>query len=176
MLPIENFRFRRRHNLSLEPGLLWQAYAPTVLREIVYGWSRGFIDSWLVRSLLSDSPNVIAVAFLLGVTTWLACWISSPLNELRAYWVQPPSTKVPFKQFFNQERYLRSTAQSATIMAVSLMVGALLAPIAEWLFCLIVSHKAMVASLGFLVAVYARTVESINDPLSRAIAARMSGT
>merc|ERR1711879_431576 len=45
MLPVTNFRFRKSMNLPIEPALLYQAYPPTVLRDIAYGWARGFAGS-----------------------------------------------------------------------------------------------------------------------------------
>ncbi|CAK0858300.1 unnamed protein product [Prorocentrum cordatum] len=102
-VPVQNFRFRRKMERPIEPCLLWQAYPPTVLRDMAYGCSRCVIYSALARHLTTDSTSVVVTAFLFGVATWLACVFSSPLNEWRGYWVQPPNAKVPLGQFFKQE-------------------------------------------------------------------------
>jgi len=36
-------------NLPIEPALLYQAYPPTVIRDIVYGWSRGAVGNALIE-------------------------------------------------------------------------------------------------------------------------------
>merc|ERR1719379_301150 len=67
MLPVTNYRFRKSMNLEIKPSLLYQAYIPTVSRDIVYGW--------LVNNAMSpDTAFMKALAF--GITVWLACIIS----------------------------------------------------------------------------------------------------
>eukprot|EP00448_Togula_jolla_P023100 CAMPEP_0170591238 /NCGR_PEP_ID=MMETSP0224-20130122/12296_1 /TAXON_ID=285029 /ORGANISM="Togula jolla, Strain CCCM 725" /LENGTH=199 /DNA_ID=CAMNT_0010915087 /DNA_START=60 /DNA_END=655 /DNA_ORIENTATION=- len=41
MLPVTNYRFRKSMGWEIKPALLYQAYVPTVSRDIVYGWARG---------------------------------------------------------------------------------------------------------------------------------------
>merc|ERR1719210_1028822 len=38
MLPVTNYRFRKSMNWEISLGDLYQAYLPTVGRDIVYGW------------------------------------------------------------------------------------------------------------------------------------------
>jgi hypothetical protein len=53
----------------------------------------------------------------------LACIISSPGNELRGYYLQPPEKRLGFKAFFQPKNYMRSTVAGALIMATSLSIG-----------------------------------------------------
>merc|ERR1712146_839543 len=47
MLPVTNYRFRKSMGWEIKPALLYQAYVPTVARDIVYGWSRGLCGGLL---------------------------------------------------------------------------------------------------------------------------------
>jgi len=141
MLPVTNYRFRKSMKLPVEPALLYQAYPPTVMRDIFYGWSRGLVGGLLVGLFPHTAHSFFGRAFLFGVTIWLACIISSPFNEIRGYWLQERSKALPFKQFFQPARYFRSTGVGSAIMGISLMVGMLLVPFAEGLFILIRSHR-----------------------------------
>jgi hypothetical protein len=148
MLPVTNYRFRKSMQLPIEPALLYQAYPPTVVRDILYGWARVFVGGLCSRTFLTDDSGLFAKAFWFGVTVVWACILSSPCNEWRGYWLQQPSKKLPFFDFFKPERYVRSTGVGATIMGISLMVGMLLVPVAESLFEYMKSNKmAMIATL-----------------------------
>eukprot|EP00442_Polarella_glacialis_P004079 CAMPEP_0115117214 /NCGR_PEP_ID=MMETSP0227-20121206/43745_1 /TAXON_ID=89957 /ORGANISM="Polarella glacialis, Strain CCMP 1383" /LENGTH=305 /DNA_ID=CAMNT_0002518215 /DNA_START=16 /DNA_END=933 /DNA_ORIENTATION=+ len=134
MLPVTNYRFRKSMNLPIEPALLYQAYPPTLLRDIVYGWARGIFGGLLYKLMPGLATSFVGKAFLFGLTVTIACILSSPFNEWRGFWLQQPGKKLPMSQFFKPERYVRSTGVGATIMGISLMVGALLVPAAETLF------------------------------------------
>jgi len=140
MLPVTNYRFRKSMNLEIRAALLYQAYIPTVARDIVYGWSRGILTGVVNGQMNPESALGKAAAF--GVTIWLACIISSPGNEWRGYTLQPPAKKLPFKEYFKPVNYARSTGIGATIMAISLFAGNLITPYVE----------AFVSALGNLFA------------------------
>ena len=57
-LPITNYRFRKSMDLPISPKDLYQAYAPTVMRDIIYG---------IVRNKVADPAR----ASLFEVTLWL---------------------------------------------------------------------------------------------------------
>lgn len=151
MLPVTNYRFRKSMNLPVDPALLYQAYPPTVFRDIVYGWSRGLFGGVLLKAMPGLAGGFVGKSFIFGLTVLIACVLSSPFNEWRGYWLQQPGKKLPFNQFFKPERYVRSTGVGATIMGISLMVGALLVPFAEMLFAYFVANK--LAGVVLLVAV-----------------------
>jgi len=132
MLPVTNYRFRKSMGWEIKPALLYQAYVPTVTRDIVYGWARGVVGAALSKSMSPDTFTMQAIVF--GITIWAACIISSPCNEWRGYTLQPPDRKLPFAEYFKPINYMRSTGIGATIMGIALCVGMLVTPYAEKLF------------------------------------------
>merc|ERR1712066_997264 len=131
------------------PALLYQAYEPTVARDIVYGWARGFVGGALNSALAPESA--FAKASVFGLVVLAACIISSPGNEWRGYTLQPKDRKLPFGEYFKPVNYMRSTGVGATIMGIALMVGMLVTPYAEMLFAYLKEH--VVIGVGALVAI-----------------------
>merc|ERR1719401_2789772 len=149
MLPVTNYRFRKSMGWEINPALLYQAYIPTVARDIVYGWSRGAVGGLLVQTL--EPETFFAKSLVFGLTVLAACIISSPGNEWRGYTLQPKDRKLPFGEYFKPVNYVRSTGVGATIMGVALMVGMLVTPYAEMLFGYLKEHVAL--GLGALVVI-----------------------
>merc|ERR1712060_171433 len=149
MLPVTNYRFRKSMGWEINPALLYQAYIPTVARDIVYGWARGFVGGALSSSLAPESALGKATVF--GITVLAACIISSPGNEWRGFTLQPKDRKLPFAEYFKPINYVRSTGVGATIMGIALMVGMLVTPYAEMLFGYLKEHVAV--GVGALVAI-----------------------
>merc|ERR1719229_1436178 len=144
MLPITNYRFRKSMGWEIKPELLYQAYIPTVARDIVYGWARNYVGGAL--------NSGIAPASFVG---WAACIISSPCNEWRGFTLQPPTKKLPFGEYFKPVNYARSTGIGASIMGIALMIGMLVTPYAEVLFAHAKSHWQLTAGVLFGAAVLA---------------------
>lgn len=135
MLPVTNYRFRKSMGLPIELGLLYQAYPPTVGRDIVYGWSRGFFGGVIARTFADSlGQSFGGKCLMFGLTIWVACIVSSPFNEFRGYWLQQPAKKLPFNEFFQPARYVRSTGVGATIMGIALSVGMFITPTVKALF------------------------------------------
>eukprot|EP00441_Pelagodinium_beii_P030994 CAMPEP_0197708778 /NCGR_PEP_ID=MMETSP1338-20131121/128123_1 /TAXON_ID=43686 ORGANISM="Pelagodinium beii, Strain RCC1491" /NCGR_SAMPLE_ID=MMETSP1338 /ASSEMBLY_ACC=CAM_ASM_000754 /LENGTH=327 /DNA_ID=CAMNT_0043292709 /DNA_START=64 /DNA_END=1048 /DNA_ORIENTATION=- len=132
MLPVTNYRFRKSMGWEIKASLLYQAYVPTVTRDIIYGWARGVVAPVLTGIIAPESFEGKALVF--GITIWAACIISSPCNEWRGYTLQPKDRKLSFGEYFKPINYMRSTGIGATIMGVALMVGMLVTPYAESLF------------------------------------------
>jgi hypothetical protein len=124
MLPVTNYRFRKSMGWEITPSALYQAYLPTVVRDIVYGWSRGFVGNAISGVAL---PKTV----LFGITVFFACILSSPGNEWRGYTLQPKDRKLPFAEYFKPVNYARSTGVGATIMGVALGVGMFVTPYVE---------------------------------------------
>merc|ERR1719437_21192 len=55
MLPVTNYRFRKSMGWEINPALLYQAYIPTVARDIVYGWARGFVGGALGSAMAPET-------------------------------------------------------------------------------------------------------------------------
>ena len=49
-LPITNYRFRKSMNMPVTASNLYQAYPPTVLRDIIYGIARNKVSAFLILS------------------------------------------------------------------------------------------------------------------------------
>jgi len=133
-LPITNYRFRKSMDLPIAMGDLYQAYGPTVFRDILYGIVRNKVQP----AMTARDPafaNTDAGRFLnTFVTIMAAAVLSAPGNELRGYCLQPPSRAKPFSEFFQPEKFVRSTTIGALIMAISLSVGSVMTPRAQRLW------------------------------------------
>jgi len=150
MLPVTNYRFRKSMGWEIKPALLYQAYVPTVTRDIVYGWARGVVGAALSKSMSPDTFTMQAIVF--GITIWAACIISSPCNEWRGYTLQPPDRKLPFGEYFKPINYMRSTGIGATIMGIALCVGMLVTPYAENLFA-ICKENMLYTGVGLVIII-----------------------
>jgi len=141
MLPVTNYRFRKSMGWEINPALLYQAYIPTVSRDIVYGWARGLVQGSLMSAM--SPTTAFGKAFTFGVTIWAACIISSPCNEWRGFTLQPKEKRLSFGEYFKPVNYARSTGIGATIMGISLMAGNLVTPYAEVAFAYMKSHMLL---------------------------------
>ncbi|CAE8613323.1 unnamed protein product [Polarella glacialis] len=127
-LPITNYRFRKSMGLEITAGNLYQAYLPTVLRDILYGIVRNKM-SLIMIGLNPNSVNTNLGRFVNTFTTIMAAAVlSAPGNELRGYCLQPPGRALSFGEFFQPSKFVRSTSVGALIMSVSLGVGTLATP------------------------------------------------
>mmetsp|Transcript_102987 Transcript_102987/g.220252 ORF Transcript_102987/g.220252 Transcript_102987/m.220252 type:complete len:313 (-) Transcript_102987:193-1131(-) len=134
MLPVTNYRFRKSMGWEVKLDLLYQAYIPTVARDIVYGWARNVTAGVVTSMFAPESHTAKAVCF--GITVWAACIISSPGNEWRGYTLQPKDRKLPFAEYFKPVNYARSTGIGASIMGIALCIGNIIVPYAEALFAI----------------------------------------
>lgn len=133
-LPITNYRFRKSMNMPIDGKVLYQAYLPTVLRDIIYGIVRNEVMS---RRMKADPEfaKTNAGRFLnMFITVIASCVISAPGNELRGYCLQPPDKRQSPMQFFQPSKFVRSTSVGAMIMGISLGIGTLATPKVEALW------------------------------------------
>jgi hypothetical protein len=125
-LPITNYRFRKSLNLPIELRLLYQAYLPTVLRDIIYGTVRTLVNDEIKRRhptiFNTTSGKFIATA----LAVLISCLVSAPANEIRAYTLQDPKKKKTVQEFFQPEKFIRSTSIGGMIMAIAMGVSFLL--------------------------------------------------
>lgn len=135
-LPITNYRFRKSMNLPIELGSLYQAYLPTVFRDILYGMVRNQIQPKLIARDPKWAQTDAGRFTNMFVTILAAAVLSAPGNELRGFCLQPPGRAKPFAEFFQPSKFIRSTSVGAMIMAFSLGVGTVMTPRAErlWAF------------------------------------------
>jgi len=125
-LPVTNYRFCKSMDLPVDKSALFKAYLPTVLRDVLYGIARNKLQTAMRLAfplLMMSGPGRAALLF---PVVFGACILSSPGNELRGYYLQPPEKRLGVKAFFKPVNYARSTIAGATIMAISLSTGSLL--------------------------------------------------
>jgi hypothetical protein len=129
-LPITNFRYRMSIQTpmadALKPSVLYQAYLPTVVRDMIYAISRNVLTFLMISNFtgLSQSSPVLMFPVVIG-----ACVLSAPLNEIRGFLLQSGSKKLSFKEFFKPVNFIRSTSLGALNMGISVATGYFLTPI-----------------------------------------------
>jgi len=133
-LPITNYRFRKSMNLPINPKDLYQAYLPTVLRDIIYGIVRNKVFSARLAANPEYSKTNAGRFMNMFVTVIASCVISAPGNELRGYMLQPANKRQSMAEFFQPEKFVRSTSIGAMIMGIALGFGALATPKVEAAF------------------------------------------
>jgi len=129
LLPVSNIRFRKSMDLPFDPRLLYQAYLPTVLRDMVFGCARHVVGGWwgvACADLGSGSELPVQTqALRYGLTVFVSCIAAAPLNEWRGYRLQPSDEVLPFWQFFKLGPCLRSTLVGGFILSCSMALGTL---------------------------------------------------
>lgn len=127
-LPITNFRYRKSMQLPVEWGNIYEAYLPTVLRDIAYGIARNYATAWALAmnpTWKATSPQLLFFVVLVG------CLGSAPFNELRGYLLQSKGQKISFGEFFKPANFIRSTSLGALKQAIALGVGYWLSPVVQ---------------------------------------------
>lgn len=129
-LPLTNYRYCKsvQEEVSIKSPKLWKAYLPTVVRDVIYANARNQVAALVARLFpeLSKSTSGRIVAMFMTVVA--ACIISSPGNEWRGYSLQPADKRKPAAEFFQLERYLRSTLIGAVVMGISLGIATVVGP------------------------------------------------
>lgn len=124
-LPITNYRFRKSMNLPVDPKALYQAYLPTVMRDIIYGTVRTLVTNHIRANNKDIDKTTFGKFYLSAVAVLVACVVSAPGNEVRGYYLQPEKDRKPVKEFFQPEKFIRSTSIGAMIMSVAMGIGAI---------------------------------------------------
>merc|ERR1712150_57716 len=152
-LPITNYRFRKSMGKSITAGDLYQAYLPTVLRDVLYGIVRNKVMAYMV-ALNPKRANTNLGRFInMFVTVIAACVLSVPGNEFRGYCLQDPTKRLSFFDFFQPSKFIRSTSVGGLIMATSLGIGTLATPQAQKLWTAIREFLKQ-NQLGYLLLIF----------------------
>eukprot|EP00929_Paragymnodinium_shiwhaense_P027693 TRINITY_DN161_c0_g1_i1.p1 TRINITY_DN161_c0_g1~~TRINITY_DN161_c0_g1_i1.p1 ORF type:complete len:338 (+),score=72.53 TRINITY_DN161_c0_g1_i1:82-1095(+) len=124
-LPVTNFRYRKSMELPVEWGNIYEAYLPTVIRDMVYGIARNYLTIYTMMfyPALSSSSPALLFPVVIG-----ACLISAPFNEWRGYLLQSKGKKLSFEEFFKPENFIRSTSLGAIKQGLALAIGYWCAP------------------------------------------------
>jgi hypothetical protein len=148
-LPLTNYRYCKsvQEDISLRSPKLWKAYVPTLVRDIVYANSRNQIAGLIAQVFPHLSKTTRGRIVAMFVTVVAACIISSPGNEWRGYTLQPVDKRKPVGEFFQFERYLRSTLIGALVMGLSLGIATVVGPPVQRLLPLLTDKRIMTAAL-----------------------------
>jgi len=134
-LPITNYRFRKSMNLPIDNfSVLYQAYLPTVGRDVVYGIARNKMAGWLMAAnpqIMTTGAGRFKAMFAMAL---FACVVSAPGNEIRGFVLQPKGKEKPFSEFFDPVKTARSTTIGGLIMSMSLATGAYCTPFVEMIY------------------------------------------
>jgi hypothetical protein len=131
-LPITNYRFKKSMNLPVGGiGDLYQAYLPTVGRDVLYGIARNKMMAWMTASNPALMATPAGRAKAMFATVLFSCVVSAPGNEYRGFVLQPKDKRKPFFEFFDPVKTIRSTTIGGLIMSISLGVGAYSTPFVE---------------------------------------------
>jgi len=123
-LPLTNYRYCKSMGMEIDGNSLFKAYLPTVLRDIVYGISRNFMQGTLNSSFPELGKSNFGKFIIMFCTVAFSCIVSAPGNEYRGFCLQPPEKKITFGEFFKPANFIRSTSVGALIMSTSLGTGA----------------------------------------------------
>ncbi|CAK9024258.1 Protein DETOXIFICATION 46 [Durusdinium trenchii] len=128
VLPLANYRYIKSLQLKVKFKKLYQAYFPTLLRDLIYGVTR----HWMMIKLATPYKlSVGGEALRYFVSIAVACLASAPGNELRAYRLQPKKSRRPMSEFFELQPFLRSAMLGALIPATAIASGHVLVSQAE---------------------------------------------
>merc|ERR1711933_486161 len=111
-LPVTNYRYRKSMQLEVNWSNIYEAYFPTVIRDIVYGICRNYCTIWT----LAAAPQ------------WSATSPQGPFNEWRGYLLQSKGQELTFNEFFKPSNFVRSTSLGAIKQGLALAVGYWCAP------------------------------------------------
>merc|ERR1712060_947538 len=124
-LPVTNYRYRKSMQLEVNWSNIYEAYFPTVIRDIAYGICRNYCTIWtlmLKPTWTATSPQVLFIVVILG------CLGSAPFNEWRGYLLQSKGQELTFGEFFKPSNFVRSTSLGAIKQGLALAVGYWCAP------------------------------------------------
>ncbi|CAE8631575.1 unnamed protein product [Polarella glacialis] len=124
-LPVTNFRYRKSMQLEVNCGNIYEAYFPTVIRDMAYATVRNYSTMGVLAAFPGwkiTSPQLMFIVVILG------CLGSAPFNEWRGFLLQAKGKELSFKDFFKPANFVRSTSLGAFNQGTALAVGYLCAP------------------------------------------------
>lgn len=119
-LPVTNYRYHKSMQQEVKWDRLYDAYFPSVLRDVVYGVCRNYLTLWTLSfnsAWEATSPEVLFIVVI------LACVGCAPFNEWRGFLLQPKGQEKTFTEFFRPSSFLRSTSIGSLTQGVALAAG-----------------------------------------------------
>merc|ERR1719191_2074822 len=142
---------------------LYQAYLPTVGRDVLYGIARNKMMAWIIASNPKAMSTPLGRARTMFMTVLFSCVVSAPGNEYRGFVLQPKGKEKPFMEFFDPVKTVRSTTIGGLIMSLSLATGAFCTPFVEAIYQKI-KESAKTDPLGAMLLIF-----MLADKLHRAM-------
>jgi len=157
-LPLTNYRYCKsvQEEVSMTSPKLWKAYIPTVVRDVIYANARNQIATSLARAFPDLSKSVTGKFLSMFITVIAASLVSSPGNEWRGYTLQPADRRKPVSEFFQFERYLRSTIIGAVVMGLSLGVATVVSPPIQSALPKVLDRRFLILAVALAVAYQSR--------------------
>lgn len=127
-LPVTNYRYRKSMELPVNWANIYEAYLPTVIRDVIYGIARNYFTIWTLAMYPQwtiASPQVLFIVVIAG------CLVSAPCNEWRGFLLQSKGQELSFGEFFKPSNFVRSTSLGALKQGIALAVGYWCAPPAQ---------------------------------------------
>lgn len=148
-LPLTNYRYCKsvQEEVSFASPKLWKAYLPTVVRDVIYANARNQVAAMLNHAFPDLSKSVTGKFVAMFITVVSASLISSPGNEWRGFSLQPPDRKKPVSEFFQFDRFLRSSIIGALVMGCSLGIATVVSPPIQRALPHLVSKRLMVIAI-----------------------------
>ena len=149
-LPLTNYRYCKsvQEEVTWTSPKLWKAYIPTVVRDIIYANSRNQIAAMVAKAFPDLAKSTSGRIVAMFITVVAACIISSPGNEWRGYTLQPSDKRKPPGEFFQLERYLRSTLIGAVVMGLSLGAATVVGPPVQRLLPLFADKRVIAVAVA----------------------------
>lgn len=153
-LPLTNYRYCKsvQEEVSFTSPKLWKAYLPTVVRDIIYANSRNQVAALVAKAFPDLAKTTSGRIIAMFITVVAACVISSPGNEWRGYSLQPADKRKPVAEFFQIDRYLRSTLIGAVVMGLSLGIATVVGPPVQRTLPLLADKRIIAIALAIAIA------------------------
>ena len=153
-LPLTNYRYCKsvQEEVSFSSPKLWKAYLPTVVRDIIYANSRNQVAALVAKAFPELAKTTSGRIVAMFITVVAACIISSPGNEWRGYSLQPADRRKPVSEFFQLERYLRSTLIGAVVMGLSLGIATVVGPPVQRTLPLLADKRILAIAVAVAIA------------------------
>jgi len=137
-LPVTNYRYRKSMQMEVNWSNIYEAYFPTVIRDIAYGIVRNYSTIWTLQlnpQWAASSPQLMFIVVIIG------CLGSAPFNEWRGFLLQSKGQELTFQEFFKPSNFVRSTSLGALKQGIALAVGYWCAPpVKEFVLNLLHKH------------------------------------
>ena len=123
-----------------------------MVRDIIYANARNQVASLVARAFPDLSKTTSGRIIAMFITVVAACIISSPGNEWRGFTLQPADKRRSVAEFFQLERYLRSTIIGAVVMGASLGIATVVGPPVQRMLPVLYDKRLIAVAIAVTIA------------------------